>query len=201
MTRCERRRSSVFLRHALQSLFQPVQREPRSLNSSGLFRGRLPALSALSFFAAVFIIAGIRFVGNSAQGGDFLVARYNSNGTLDRTFGQRGQVITDLGLTEQAAAVAVQPDGKVIIAGGTYDLFPASGGQYVLVRYNSNGTLDTTFGVAGVVTTFFGTAGFGRRGLAAVDFGSFGQSARSVLLQTGGKIVAVGYADTESSRF
>jgi uncharacterized delta-60 repeat protein len=202
------------------------------LNPSRLFPGRLPALSGLSFLAAVFIssaqpapaapgdldstfgiggmvtsdfrrsndiayasalqadgkiiIAGIRFVGNSAQGGDFLVARYNSNGTLDRTFGQRGQVITDLGLTEQAAAVAVQPDGKILIAGGTYDLFPGSGGQYALVRYNSNGTLDTTFGLAGVVTTSFGTAGC---------------FASAIVIQGDGKIVAAGtnYLDFSSN--
>ena len=131
------------------------------------------------------IIAGIRFVGNSAQGGDFLVARYNPDGTLDRTFGQRGQVITDLGLTEQAAAVAVQPDGKIVIAGGTYDIFPSSGGMYALVRYNSNGSIDPTFGNAGVVTTSFGTSGC---------------FASAMAIQADGKIVAAGtnYRDFSS---
>jgi len=189
------------------------------------------------------IVAGIRFVGNSAQGGDFLLARYNSNGTPDRTFGQRGQVITDLGLTEQAAAVAVQTDGKIIIAGGTYDIFPSSGGQYALVRFNANGSVDTTFGNAGVVTTSFGTAGcfasamviqadgkiavagtnyvdfssnsdfavarynadgsldstFGAGGLVSTDFNQGLDAALSVVLQSDGKIVAAGSAVSGTS--
>jgi uncharacterized delta-60 repeat protein len=76
-----------------------------------------------------------------------------------------------------------QPDGKIVAAGTTVarnglDQF------FALTRYNSDGTLDT---------------GFGRHGLATVDFGSFDQGARSLLLQADGKLVAVGYADTESS--
>ena len=132
------------------------------------------------------LIAGIRFIGNSATGGDFLIARYNPDGTLDRSFGQRGRVIVDLGLTEKAAAMAVQADGKIVIAGGTYDVFPAAGGQYALVRFNSNGSLDTTFGNAGVVTTSFGTSGC---------------FASAMVIQSDGKIVAAGtnYIDFSSN--
>src|ERR1700712_2179088 len=75
------------------------------------------------------VVAGIRFVGNSATNGDFVVARYNSDGTLDQTFGRKGWVVTDFGLTETASAVAVQPDGKIVVAGGTYPTFPFLG-QY-----------------------------------------------------------------------
>ncbi|MGH8093590.1 MAG: delta-60 repeat domain-containing protein, partial [Chthoniobacterales bacterium] len=105
------------------------------------------------------VIAGNRFLGNSAEGADFLVARYNPDGTLDKTFGQGGHVVTDFGLTEQAAAVAIQPDGKIVVAGGTYSVFPFAGGQYALARYNPNGSLDTSFGVGGLVRTTFNSEG------------------------------------------
>ena len=85
------------------------------------------------------VVAGIRFVGNSATGGDFVVARYKMNGQLDRSFGTNGSVITDFGLTETPAAVVIQPDGKIIVAGGTYPIFPSQGGQFALARYNPDG--------------------------------------------------------------
>ena len=123
------------------------------------------------------VTAGIRFVGMSAEGGDFLIARYNADGTLDKRFGQRGHVITDFGLTEIATAVAVQPDGKIIAAGGTYAIFPSLGGQFALARYNSDGSLDTTFGVGGLVRT---------------TFNSEGCFASAIVLQADGKVIVAG---------
>ncbi|MGB8342425.1 MAG: delta-60 repeat domain-containing protein [Chthoniobacterales bacterium] len=123
------------------------------------------------------VTAGIRFVGIAAEGGDFLITRYNPDGTLDRRFGQRGHVITDFGLTELAAAIAVQPDGKIIAAGGTYDIFPFLGGQFALARYNSNGSLDPTFGIGGLVRT---------------TFNSEGCFASAIVLQADGKIIVAG---------
>ena len=58
------------------------------------------------------IVAGISFVGNSAEGGDFAVARYNANGTLDNSFGVGGKVATDFGLTETASSVMVSQTEK-----------------------------------------------------------------------------------------
>lgn len=74
--------------------------------------------------------------------GAYAIDRYNLNGTLDSTFGSKGQVTTNLGGV--ANAVAVQPDGKVLAAGTTD-----------LVRYNAAGTLDTTFGKKGEVALPF----------------------------------------------
>lgn len=82
------------------------------------------------------VTAGIRFVGISAEGGDFVITRYNPDGTLDNRFGQRRHAITDFGLTEIATAVAVQPDGKIIAAGGTYAIFSFLGGQFALYLGN-----------------------------------------------------------------
>jgi uncharacterized delta-60 repeat protein len=122
------------------------------------------------------VTAGIRFVGESAVTGDFVVARYNSDGTLDRTFGSGGRVITDFGMTESASAVALQPDGKIVVAGGTYPGFPFLG-FFALARYNSNGSLDTTFGSGGLVIT---------------SFNSEGAFASALVLQPDGKILAGG---------
>src|SRR6185369_5396991 len=86
---------------------------------------------------------------------NFALARYNSNGTLDNTFGKGGKVTTDFaGASDTASDVAIQPDGK-IIAAGTATINGFTDGAFGLARYNSNGTLDTTFGTGGKLTTNF----------------------------------------------
>jgi uncharacterized delta-60 repeat protein len=86
---------------------------------------------------------------------DFALARYNSNGTLDTTFDTDGKVTTDFGsINDIAHAVILQGDGKIVAAGQTGDAFPAV--VFGLARYNSNGSLDSTFGAGGKVTTLFG---------------------------------------------
>jgi uncharacterized delta-60 repeat protein len=85
------------------------------------------------------------------------IARYRPNGTLDSNFGNHGRVVTTFGLTyDFANAVAIQPDGRIVVAGsaGTHN-----GTQLMAVaRYNSNGSLDYTFGAGGEVTTQIGSA-------------------------------------------
>jgi uncharacterized delta-60 repeat protein len=80
---------------------------------------------------------------------DFMVARYNLDGSLDTTFGNAGIALTPIGrLNSSAWALAIQPDGK-IVAGGSSAYYGAKQQQYseaALVRYNTDGTLDTTFG-------------------------------------------------------
>jgi uncharacterized delta-60 repeat protein len=99
---------------------------------------------------------------------DFVVARYNANGTLDTSFSGDGKQTTKLGVT---TGVAIQGDGKIIAVG--------SGGpdsdDFALARYNPNGSLDTSFSGDGKQLTDFG-------GLDA---------ANAVALQ-GGKIVLAG---------
>jgi uncharacterized delta-60 repeat protein len=101
-------------------------------------------------------------------------------GQLDPTFGQGGIVTTDFGTTTStsneatANAVIIQPDGKILVVGGapTSTGFPTA----VLARYNTNGSPDTTFGIAGVEVT---------DGVPVLS---------SVTLQTNGAIVATGEA-------
>jgi uncharacterized delta-60 repeat protein len=82
---------------------------------------------------------------------DFALARYLPNGTLDASFGSNGKVLTDFG--SEAFAIALQPDGKIVVAG-------YSGGDFALARYGPNGTLDPTFGGDGKVLTDFGSGSF-----------------------------------------
>jgi len=92
------------------------------------------------------------FPGNSDEVCDFGLARYTSNGTLDRRFGRKGRVRTDLGadLSEGIRGVVVQADGRIVAAGET----SGPGAQDVgLARYRSDGRLDRSFGVNGVVIT------------------------------------------------
>ncbi len=106
----------------------------------------------------------------------FLVARYDTDGALDPTFGAGGVVTTPIGLSSGVAAVAVQP-GDRIVAVGTAET--VSGSDFALAYYLPDGTLDSSFGGGGIVTTTIG--------VEAV--------ASAVVLQPDGRIVAAGASD------
>jgi uncharacterized delta-60 repeat protein len=98
---------------------------------------------------------------------------------LDPTFGNGGKVLTPIGNGgAQAYGAAVQSDGKIIVAGTAFTS-TSSGIDFALARYNTNGTLDTSFGTGGTVTTAFGNSNI--------------QRAEGVAIQADGKIIAVGY--------
>ena len=103
---------------------------------------------------------------------EFALARYNADGKRDTTFGARGRVITGFLEYSKANSVAIQADGKIVVAGSTTD---GDEYDYVLARYNANGELDHGFGYHGVV----------------VDGGyySFGFVGKSVAIQPDGRIV------------
>jgi len=112
---------------------------------------------------------------------DFALVRYNANGTLDTSFGTGGKVITDFTRDDSTFSVAVEPDGKILVA-GMADV--SRGYGFALVRYNSNGTLDASFGAGGIVTTDFGL----------LDQGFSVAYAASLAVQPDGGIVAAGRA-------
>ncbi|PYS89242.1 MAG: hypothetical protein DMF62_07780 [Acidobacteria bacterium] len=110
---------------------------------------------------------------------DFTVVRLNPNGTLDNTFNGNGKIVTPvLSGDDQGLAVGLQSDGKIVVAGGTFN---GSDYDYAIVRYNTNGTLDTTLNGTGIVTT-------------PVRFGN--DFANSVVIQLDGRIIASGTSDT-----
>jgi serine protease AprX len=85
---------------------------------------------------------------------DFLVVRFQTNGTVDTSFGNSGYVRTPMGAyNDSAGKVVIQPDGKIVVAGhvmtGAYSGISTS--NTGVVRYLTNGTLDPTFGVGGKV--------------------------------------------------
>jgi uncharacterized delta-60 repeat protein len=86
------------------------------------------------------VVAGYR-------GSDFAVARYNVDGSLDATFGTGGLVVTDLygNSRDIAGGMALQPDGKIVLAGQTSTpAITVTDQDFALVRYNSDGSLDST---------------------------------------------------------
>jgi uncharacterized delta-60 repeat protein len=81
---------------------------------------------------------------------DFLVERFTKDGVLDPTFGAGGRVRTDInGNQDVALAVAVQRDGRIVVAGFTV----ARTLEFSIVRYNPDGSLDPTFGSGGKVVS------------------------------------------------
>jgi uncharacterized delta-60 repeat protein len=93
------------------------------------------------------------------EGGAFGLARYDTNGALDTTFGTDGIVTTDLTSGwDEANGVAIQANGKIVAAGRAT---PGSPWRpwFAVARYRSDGTLDASFGDGGVVLTKFGVSG------------------------------------------
>lgn len=99
---------------------------------------------------------------------DFSIARYKINGALDQAFSGDGKQMSDFGATDdRAVAIAIQADGKIVVAG-------SSGNMFALGRYNSDGSHDNSFDGDGLVT------------------GSFGASLTSLVIQGDGKIIVGG---------
>jgi uncharacterized delta-60 repeat protein len=121
------------------------------------------------------VVAGV----SSRRGFAGAVARYTASGRLDPGFGTGGRVLTDFGLPANAVnAVAIQADGKIVVAGASYD--PHTGAsRFGLARYTVRGHLDPTFGRGGRLLTRFGTG----RNSASVS---------ELAIQPDGKLVAVG---------
>jgi uncharacterized delta-60 repeat protein len=87
---------------------------------------------------------------------NFAIARYNSDGTLDHSFGTGGRVVTDFaGLNSQAHDVAFEGD-KIVVAGDAATDPDLAASDFAVARYLKNGTLDTSFGTGGKVVTDFG---------------------------------------------
>jgi uncharacterized delta-60 repeat protein len=109
------------------------------------------------------------------------LVRYNTDGSLDNTFGSGGKVFTRISnnATDQALALAIQTDGKIVIAGYAVN----SSADIILIRFNSNGSLDGGFGSGGKVTTDLGVS----------------EVATSMAIQSDNKIVVAGFSHDGTS--
>lgn len=132
--------------------------------------------------------------------GNFGLARYNSDGTPDAAFGSNGKVITPIAyevVQNNPIPVALQPDGKLVVAGGAVrapgtsegsginDVAPVWNEMVAIARYNKDGSLDADFGEGGKVLRAVGTIG----------------RVRDMALQPDGKILIVGYSGTAPAGF
>lgn len=154
------------------------------------------------------VVAGGSFRGG---GWDCALARYNPDGSLDARFSGDGKVVTDFGGSESGRDLALQPDGKIVVAG-----------DGVIARYNTDGTLDSSFGTDGSKVTGLGgavaiqadgklivlgvwvIARYNADGTPDGSFGAAGDgrvttgfSNADVALTAGGKIVVSGTLESE----
>jgi len=148
-----------------------------SFNSTGQVLTDFSSLSGSvnSQGQAVAIQADGKIVAAGSSYPDFALARYNTDGSLDTSFNGTGRTVTAFpnapNCCASAQALIIQGDGRIVAAGGsTY-------GGFALARYNTDGTLDTSFNGTGQVAT----------GVNA--------NLTSAAIQPDGKIVAVGYAN------
>jgi uncharacterized delta-60 repeat protein len=116
---------------------------------------------------------------NGPNGIDFSMVRLQVNGTPDSSFGNDGRVITPVtGVAyDQISSLALQPDGK-ILAGGYVQAPSFTFADFALVRYHTDGSVDSTFGNNGIVTAHF--------------FDNHSAIIKSVMVQNDGKIVVAG---------
>ena len=139
----------------------------------------------IDFAMAVAIQADNKIVVGGSNGlagaGQVALVRYNADGSLDTGFGTAGIVKTLLALPAFASAIAIQADQKIVVAALAFEAVTSSSGNtsIVLLRYNTNGTLDNTFGTGGVAASAAIGSGFPGDGCA-------------LLVQGSGNIVVVG---------
>ncbi|MBI4403125.1 MAG: hypothetical protein HY537_03145 [Deltaproteobacteria bacterium] len=117
-------------------------------------------------------ILAVGWTSGSNNTTDIALARYNTDGSLDSTFGTGGKVTTDfLNKNDFGLTVAAHPDGSIFVGGQQNDV------DAILVKHKSDGTLDTSFGTAGRITV---TSGYPGRGAIQANgkilFGGGGSS-------------------------
>lgn len=127
-------------------------------------------------------IVAVGYSSFSVGNNEFAVVRYNSNGSLDTTFGVNGILHTGFGSNvARAYAAALQSDGKILVGGHSFN---GSDFDLAILRLNTDGSFDNSFGTNGKVTT---------------AIGSYSDQIWSMDLQPDGKIVVAGSSNTGSN--
>jgi uncharacterized delta-60 repeat protein len=116
---------------------------------------------------------------NDGTNGDFAIARYLINGSLDTSFNGSGEVTSNFGNSDNAISVALQTNGKILVGG--YYTNQQYNSHFEIARYNANGSIDSSFNGTGV---------------AGTNFGSTEEIFASLAVQSNGKIIAGGYIYT-----
>jgi uncharacterized delta-60 repeat protein len=132
------------------------------------------------------LVAGYAGSGAASVNYDFALARYNADGSFDPSFGDEGRVSTDFfGNVDSAYDILIQPDGHIIVTGFAATSADFSSDDFALARYNSDGSLDTSFGLNGKVNT---------------DFFGDDDWAFDAVLTLNGRVIAVGLSTSGSTR-
>ncbi|PHR16983.1 MAG: hypothetical protein COA38_21480 [Fluviicola sp.] len=126
------------------------------------------------------VLGGYRMLNTPAP--VFTLARYNSDGTLDNTFGVDGTIMTTIGTTSKGRSLRIQNDGKIILAGRSYN--GTNNNNFTMVRYNTDGTIDTAFGTGGKTVTPIG-----------ISY----STAESIGIDSNDKIILGGYVHIDST--
>lgn len=116
---------------------------------------------------------------------DIAVARLHPNGSIDTSFSGDGKVTVDFGHDDRASALLIQPDGKIVVVGQ----WDGGVSDFAVVRFNPDGSLDSTFSGDGRQNVFFG-----------LTIGASVERATAVALGPGGRIIVVGYTDADPVR-
>ena len=147
-----------------------------SFNGNGIMLDTIAGVNAPSMILqpdGKIILGGTgRFQSNN----HFALARYLPDGSPDSTFGLFGRVLTIIGNASSGIAdIALQPDGKILAAGNASNWW----NNFILVRYNSDGSIDSSFGMSGVIRN---------------PIGPSTNNVASVSVQPSGKIVIAGWS-------
>jgi uncharacterized delta-60 repeat protein len=119
----------------------------------------------------------ILLTGPSDNSQDITVSQFNDDGSIDSLFGTNGVVFTNFNGSDASTCIAIQNDGKIVVAGQSGN---GGGNKFMIVRYLSEGALDTSFSVDGIVATFAGLTGSSAY-------------TEDLLIQPDGKLVIAGY--------
>ncbi len=149
-----------------------------TFGNNGIQSTNIRLLSAIAVQSdGKIVVAGQEFTGSSFF--DYLIARFNSDGSPDYGFGSNGKQTVDLSDYDDATAIAIQSDGKIVLGGtATLTVNSLNIGNFGLVRFNNDGSIDNTFGTGGTVITQFDPGAECR--------------ITGVVIQGDGKIVAAG---------
>lgn len=110
-----------------------------------------------------------------------MVLRLNADGSPDTTFGSYGLAVNENNRNAYSAYVAMQTDGKVVVGGHCLNEFPANGNGFYLARFNSDGSVDSTFNGTGFIVNDLGS--------------SSNTGAKKVVIDNSGNIYLTGYSD------
>ena len=146
------------------------------------FQSPIPSDAALQTDGK--IVVAVTFANSQFATEAFGVARYLTNGSLDKTFGTNGSAQTAFtNFLNSTSGLAIQPDGKIVVVGNASSA-DGTTSEFAMARFNTNGSLDATFGQGGKVTTNF----------VGVMGGGVSNPANAVLIQPDGKILVGGSA-------